>query len=132
MGDEELCRLCAESKSADDLLRIKDEYWIKQDLDSKILKFFQIQILPDDKLPKCVCSKCCEKVIITSDFNEKVQQAQRTLQNTFSAEDNKDYDIESIKSIKNEKSGSPSVDLVECVLTDNIHIKSSNYFICIQ
>lgn len=132
MGEEDLCRLCAESKSAADLLSIRDEYWIKQDLDTKISRFFQITISASDKLPKCVCSKCCEKVIITWEFNEKVQRAQETLRNSqianLSDEDSGDYDSEPIVPVKCEKSSSPPVDLVECILSDSSQARSSNAF----
>lgn len=129
MGEEELCRLCAESKSAADLLSIKDDYWTQQNLELKISQFFQIKISEDDKLPKCVCSKCCEKVIITSDFNEKVQQAQETLKSAF-IDDDKDFDSESLAAtIQNETSNSPSAGLVECVLTDSLKDTQSNTFL---
>lgn len=134
MGEEELCRLCAESKSAADLLSITDEYWTKQDLDTKISRFFQIKISLDDRLPKCVCSKCCEKVIIISEFDEKVQQAQETLRSVLSDEEGGDYDCITVESL--EALGSPekkdplseNVDLVECIFSDNSQTRSSNAF----
>lgn len=125
-----MCRLCAESKSAADLLSIRDEYWAKQDLDTKISRFFQIKISASDRLPKCVCSKCCEKVIITSEFNEKIQQAQETLRSVLSDEDSGDSDTEPLSSLeKIERSKSP--DLVEClILGDETQARSSNAWFC--
>lgn len=133
MGEEEFCRLCAETKSLVDLLSIKDEYWSKQDLDTKISQFFQIKILPTDKLPKSICFKCCEKVNVTWEFNEKVQQAQETLRSVLSEEDEFDPGAESesdSQQVKSEtekqretQNSSPPVDFVECVLSDT---KSSN------
>lgn len=128
MGEEDLCRLCAESKSAADLLSIKDEYWSQQNLDLKISRFFQIKISESDKLPKCVCSKCCEKVIITSDFNEKVQQAQETLKNTYFDENSRDYDSESFTDQKDELN-STTHSLVEIVLYDSLNDSESNHFL---
>lgn len=134
MGEDDLCRLCAESKSAADLLSTTDDYWTKQDLDTKISKFFQIKIASDDRLPKRVCSKCCEKVIITFEFNEKVQQAQETLRSVLSDEESGDYDcvtiaaLETFDSSSKKDPNSQNDDLVECILSDNSQTRSSNAF----
>lgn len=129
MGEDDLCRLCAENKSADDLLNISDEYWTKQKLDVKISRFFQIKISPDDRLPKSVCSKCCEKVIITADFNDKVQQAQQTLKTVFSDEEDGDYDCVTFETLQvfDTKGETNNQDdyIVECTLSDNSQTKSS-------
>lgn len=134
MGEEELCRLCAETRSAVDLLSIGDDYWSKQDLDTKISQFFQIKILPTDKLPKCVCFKCCDKVNKTWEFHEKVQQAQQTLRSAITDEEEEeeedeeesgaDYDSDQplaplVKTEKREtEHNSPPVEFVECILDE--------------
>ncbi|GLV41602.1 deformed wings [Carabus blaptoides fortunei] len=131
MGEAELCRLCAETRSAADLLSISDVYWSKQDLDTKILQFFQIKILPSDKLPKCVCFQCCEKVNTTWEFHEKVQQAQETLRSVITDEEDEeeeesgaDYDSDQPLAplVKTEKrdseQNSPPVEFVECILDE--------------
>lgn len=129
MGEEELCRLCAESKSAADLLSIQDEYWSQQELDTKISRFFQIKISLSDKLPKSVCSKCCEKVIITSEFNEKIQQAQETLRSVLSEEDSCDSDSDPLGNLETAETPK-SPDLVECLILgdDNQEITSNALF----
>lgn len=134
MGEEELCRLCAETRSAVDLLSIGDDYWSKQDLDTKIAQFFQIKILPTDKLPKCVCFKCCDKVNKTWEFHEKVQQAQQTLRSAITDEEEEeeedeeesgaDYDSDQplaplVKTEKRESElNSRPVEFVECILDE--------------
>lgn len=134
MGDEEFCRLCAETKPLIDLLNINDECCAKQNLENKITQFFQITITSTDKLPKTICFKCCEKVNVTSEFYRKVQQAQETLRSVLTDEDSVsavsgvEYDSDQLAEnfMKIEKrEGSPPIEIVECVLSDSIANQSS-------
>lgn len=118
MGDEDLCRLCAEVKPAETLVCIEDEEGIKQQLATKILKFFEVKIASTDRLPICVCSKCCERVKITSEFNDRIHEAQQALSMMLEAEFNADVKYTDMLIKVQTRSDSPE-DFVECLLSDN-------------
>lgn len=96
------CRLCAESY--DDLVDALDE----AELSTKILQFFRVKIVADDRLPTTICRRCYDAINATWEFNEQVQKAQELL---LAVE-------EANKATLLEQQNKNSVTMVECVLTD--------------
>ncbi|KAF2904321.1 hypothetical protein ILUMI_01849 [Ignelater luminosus] len=96
------CRLCAESY--DDLVDALDE----AELSTKILQFFRVKIVADDRLPTTICRRCYDAINATWEFNEQVQKAQELL---LAVE-------EANKASLLEQQNKNSVTMVECVLTD--------------
>lgn len=77
MSDANLCRLCAETKR--NYIGIYDSEGQKLDIESKIYKCLQIQVIVNDVLPLSVCIDCCVQLDRCSDFYEKSNQAQNSL-----------------------------------------------------
>ncbi|XP_069668817.1 zinc finger protein 391-like isoform X2 [Periplaneta americana] len=72
----EFCRLCAKQKTG---IGIYEEEGLTLNLCSKIAKCLQIQIQPDDLLPKMVCLECCFKLEQSLEFFEASSRAQSLL-----------------------------------------------------
>lgn len=113
------CRLCADYKFTNEVIHVKKNEAIKMNLEHKIQQCLNLHF-NDTRLPKNVCSLCCDKVTATYDFQESVKEAQDRLEEAV--EDTK-------TNIKEELSDTElnSYDYVEpCLQDDNDDFKIKN------
>lgn len=73
------CRLCADLKFTNELIHIKQDEAVQLNLEQKIQQCLNLHF-NDTRLPKNVCSLCCDKVTATYDFQELVKEAQQRLE----------------------------------------------------
>ncbi|XP_003424678.1 uncharacterized protein LOC100680066 isoform X2 [Nasonia vitripennis] len=103
----QLCRLCAESKSG--LVGIYKIEGRTLKIESKIAKCLHIQVFLDDLLPLSVCHECCTLLNICNDFYEKANDAQCNLHDMLvSKETSQSRAVSEVKSNSVEKTGDTS------------------------